>query len=325
MDIIVLHPNAQPNHPLKIQPRHLELMREHADNVWYFKTEDELLASGVDAEILFTWGGTGTMPETFCTRSQKLKWLNSFSAGVNPLMECSIRNLDITITNAAGIHGKPMGLTTMGYIISHLRRFPEMMENQRNHVRRKPQPLAEEAEGKTLGIVGAGSIGSDVARLAKALGFRVIGVKRKVMPLEHYDEVYSNQDLDLALGQMDFVVILTPLTKDTHKLFSAERFAACKQGAFIINIARGAVVDTPALIEALQSGHLGGCALDAIDEAELPDDSPLWDMPNVFLTPQYSATSPLYVDRAVEQFVRNVDNYKAGRPLFNVIDVDSLT
>ena len=325
MDIIVLHPNGHNDHPLKIQSHHLDLMREHADNVWYFHTEEELLASGKDAEILFTWGGTGRMPETFCCQSKQLKWLNSFSAGVNPLMECSIRDLDITITNAAGIHGKPMGLTTMGYVINHLRKFPQMMENQRNHIRQKPEQLAEEAEGKTLGIVGAGSIGSDVARYAKALGFRVVGVKRNVVPLEHYDAVYSNQDLDKALGEMDFVVILTPLTKDTHKLFDAGRFAACKPGAYIINIARGAVVDTPALIDALQSGHLGGAALDAVDESELPEDSPLWDMPNVFLTPQYSATSPLYVDRAVEQFVRNVDNYRAGRPLFNVIDVNSLT
>ena len=325
MDIIVLHPNGRANHPLKIQPRHLELMREHADNVWYFETEEELLASGLDAEVLFTWGGTGKMPETFCNQSKRLKWLNSFSAGVNPLMECSIRDLDITITNASGIHGKPMGLTTMGYVINHLRKFPQMMENQREHIRRKPAQLAEEAEGKTLGIVGAGAIGADVAKYAKALGLRVIGVKRKVMPLENYDEVYSNQELDKALGEMDFVVILTPLTNDTRKLFDAQRFAACKEGAYIINIARGAVVDTYALIDALRSGHLSGCALDAVDEEELPEDSPLWEMPNVFLTPQYSATSPLYVDRAVEQFVRNVDNFSAGRPLFNVIDINALT
>lgn len=324
MDVIVMHANSD-KMPLKIQDKHLELMRQHADNVYYFKNEEELLASGVDAEVLFAWGGTGKQPETFCNQSKRLKWFNTFSAGVNPLMECSIRDLPIVITNAAGIHGKPMGITTMGFVISFLRKFPLMWENQKKHIREKPAQLPEEPEGKTLGVVGAGSIGSDVARYAKALGFRVIGVKRKVMPLENYDEVYSNQELDKALGQMDFVVILTPLTQDTRGLFNAERFAACKPGAYVINIARGPVVDTAALIEALQSGHLGGAALDALDPADLPADSPLWDMPNVFITPQYSATSPLYVDRAVEQFIRNLDNFKAGRPLFNVIDVDALT
>lgn len=324
MDVIVLHPNAQPDHPLKILPHHLKQIEEHADHVWYFRTETDLLSSGIDAEVLFTWGGTGKMPETFCCRSRKLKWINSFSAGVDPLLECSIRNLGITITNAAGIHGKPMGLTAMGYVINHLRRFPQMAENQRQHIRRKPEQLPEEVEGKTLGIIGAGTIGADVAHYAKALGFRVLGVKRKAVSLPNYDQVFSNLELDQALAQMDFVVILTPLTKDTRELFNAERFSACKEGAFIINIARGAVVDTYALTDALQSGHLSGCALDAVDESELSKDSPLWDMPNVFLTPQYSATSPLYVDRAIDQFVRNLDNYKTGQPLFNVINIESL-
>lgn len=324
MDVIVMHANSD-KMPLKIQEKHLEEMRRHADHVYYFKNEEELLASGVDAEVLFAWGGTGKQPETFCRQSKRLKWFNSFSAGVNPLMECSIRDMDIVITNAAGIHGKPMGVTTMGYVISYLRKFPQMLDNQHHHIRRKPETLPEEPEGKTLGVVGAGAIGSEVARYAKALGFRVVGVKRKVVPLENFDQVYSNQELDKALGEMDFVVILTPLTQDTRGMFNAERFAACKQGAYIINIARGPVVNTPDLIAALQSGHLGGCALDAIDEADLPDDSPLWDMPNVFITPQYSATSPLYVDRAVAQFVENLDNFRAGRPLFNVIDVAALS
>ena len=164
-----------------------------------------------------------------------------------------------------------------------------------------------------------------MAKYAKALGFRVIGVKRTVKEMDNYDEVYSNEDLDRALGLMDFVVILTPLTKETYRLFDADRFAACKKGAYIINIARGDIVDTQALTDALISGHLGGCALDAVNEEELTEDSPLWDMPNVFITPQYSAVSPLYVDRAVEQFIKNLELFKSGKPLFNVIDINALT
>jgi D-2-hydroxyacid dehydrogenase (NADP+) len=324
VDVIVMHANRD-NMPLKIRENHLELIRQHADNVYFFKTEEELLASGVDAEVLFAWGGTGKQPEIFCNGSKRLKWFNTFSAGVNPLMECSIRDLDIIITNAAGIHGKPMGITTIGYVISHLRKFPLMMANQRKHIRERPAQMPDEAEGKVLGIVGAGAIGAEVAKYAKCLGFKVIGVKRKVFTMENYDAVYSDQELDQALGMMDFVVILTPLTNETKGLFNASRFAACKAGAYIINIARGKVVDTPALITALQSGHLGGCALDAIEPEDLPPDSPLWDMPNVFITPHYSANSPLYVDRAVGQFIQNLDNFRAGRPLFNVVDVSALT
>lgn len=324
MDVIVMHANAD-NMPLKIEERHLEAMRQHADNVYFYKSEEELLASGTDAEVLFTWGGTGKQPETFCKNSGKLKWFNSFSAGVNPIMECGIKDLDIIITNANGIHGKPMSVTTMGYVIAHLRKFSEVRETQKRHEWVKPIVLPEEPEGKTLGVVGAGAIGSEVGRLAKALGFKVIGVKRKVVPLEYFDEVYSDGELDKALGMMDFVVVLTPLTSNTRHLFNADRFRAMKKSAYFINIARGAVVDTDALIAALESGHLGGAALDAIDPEPFPQDCVLWDMPNVFITPHYSATSPLYVDRAVNQFIENLKNFKSGKPLFNVIDVASLS
>lgn len=218
-----------------------------------------------------------------------------------------------------------MGITCMGYIISFLRQFPLMMEYQREHIRKKPPVLPEEPEGKTVGIVGAGAIGSEVAKYAKALGFRVIGVKRSVMDMPYYDAVYSSKEMKTALAQMDFVVILTPLMEETRNMFNRELFEACKKGAYIINIARGGVLNTHDLICALQSGHLGGAALDAVNEEDLTPDCPLWDMDHVFLTPQYSATSPHYVDRAVEQFVQNLDNFRNHKEMFNIIDTEKLS
>ena len=320
MDVIVMHANSE-KMPLKIRACHLEQMRRHADHVYYFKNEEELLASGADAEVLFAWGGTGKQPETFCRQSRRLKWFNSFSAGVNPLMECGIKDLDIIITNAAGIHGKPMGVTTMGYVISYLRKFPLMLENQKKHIRQKPDALPEEPEGKTLGIVGAGAIGSEVAKYAKALGFRVIGVKRRAVPLEHYDRVYPNTELDTVLAASDFVVILTPLTDATRGMIGAAQLAKMKPTGVLINIARGPVVDTEALVEALQKGVIGGAALDAVDPEPLPADSPLWDMEQVILTPHCAADSTLYMDRAMEQFCENLKHFEQGEPLFNEIDL----
>ncbi|MCL2578648.1 MAG: D-2-hydroxyacid dehydrogenase [Oscillospiraceae bacterium] len=321
MDVIVMHKTTE-KMPLVITTDQVDQIKKHADNVHWFETEAEVLASGVDAEVIFCWGGTGIPPETFCCQSKRLKWLNTFSAGVDPLVKSKIADLPITVTTAKGVHGRSMALTTLGYCIWHLRKFAEMRENQRNHVFKKLQ--GQEAIGKTLGIVGAGSIGSYVAQLSKAVGFKVIGVKRTVTQLENFDEMYSDKELDKALALMDFVVVLTPMSKETAGMFDESRFACMKKGAFFVNIARGGVVDQDALVRALKSGHLSGAALDATDPEPLPDDHVLWDMPNVFVTPHNSATSPFLVDRAVDQFCENLDNFRAGRPLFNIVDLKSL-
>ena len=319
MDVVVMFKTSD-KVPMIITQEHIDTMKKHADNVHWFQTEEDLLASGVDAEAIFCWGGTPPVPEAFCSQSKRLKWLNTFSAGVDPLAKSKIADLPITITNAKGVHGPSMGLTTLGYCIWHLRSFGEVRENQKNRIWKKPA-FKDEAAGKTLGIVGAGSIAGHVAKYAKAVGFKVIGVKRSVVQLENFDEMYSDKELDKALSMMDFVVTLTPLTDKTYHLMNEARFAAMKKGAFFINISRGGVVDEKALVGALESGHLSGAALDATDPEPLPPESLLWDMPNVFITPHYSADSPFLIDRAVEQFCKNIENFKSGKPLFNVIDL----
>lgn len=320
MDIIVMYKPSD-HVPLVITKQHIDTIKKHADNVHWFETEDELLASGVDAEVIFCWCGTsGSPPEAFCGTSKRLKWLNTFSAGFDPLSKSKIADMPLIITNAKGVHGRSMALTTLGYCVAHLRKFWEMRENQRNHTWKKPDVMGTEATGKTLGIIGAGSIGEHIAEYSKAIGFRVIGVKRNVVKLDNFDEIYSDKELNKALATMDFVVVLTPLTDKTYHLINSKCFAAMKKGAFFVNIARGGVVDSQALINALEIGHLSGAAIDAAEPEPLPENSRLWDFPNVFITPHCSADSPFLVDRAVEQFCENIENLKAGRPLFNVID-----
>ena len=321
MDIIVMHRPTE-KVSLKIKQEHIDAMKKYADNVHWFETEEELLASGADAEVIFCWGGTGTPPETWCCQSKRLKWLNTFSAGVDPLVKSKIADLPITVTNAKGVQGRPMALTTMGYCIAHLRGFEQLRNQQKEHVFKKV--VGQEAVGKTLGIVGVGAIGKHVAKFAKFLGFKVIGVDVFTDPVENVDEMYPTSDLDKALAIMDFVVILIPFTEKTRHLINADRFAAMKKGAYFINIARGGVVDTDALVSALQSGHLSGCAIDAIEPDALPPGHPLWDIPNVTLSSHCSATSPFTVDIAVEQFCDNIENFKSGKPMFNVVDLKSM-
>ena len=309
--------------PMVVNESHIEKIKNCVSgNVYWCASEQEALEKGYDGEILFIWGGSGEMPVKYCTGSKKLKWINSFSAGVNPIMDSPISDLHLRLTNARGIHGKTMGLTTLGYIISFLRHSSELFRRQKAHVWDKHVDTPfREAEGLTVAIVGAGSIGTEVARLCKCCGMRVIGVKRSVTKLENYDEVLPNSDLKAALGQADFVVILTPLTDATRGMIGMEELKAMKPDGVLINIARGAVVNTEDLIKALQNKVIGGAALDAVDPEPLPADSPLWDMPNVIISPHCAADSIKYIDRAVDLFCDNLVRFERGDVLLNEIDM----
>ena len=290
--------------------------------VYWCRNEAEALEKGYDADVLFIWGGSGAMPEKYCAQSKLLKWINSFSAGVNPIMDSSISNLPVKLTNAKGIHGKTMALTTIGYMISFVRYSSELQRRQQKHIwSKKFDHQPKEIEGLTVGIVGAGSIGCEVARLSKSLGMKVLGVKRRVTSLPYFDEVYSNDDMDIVLAQADFVVIVTPLTDETRHMFDKHKFQIMKSEAVLINSARGAGGNEAELIEALQTGEIGGAALDAVEEEPLAADSPLWDMENVIITPHCAADSERYMDRAIDQFCENLRHYEAGEPLINEIDM----
>ena len=309
--------------PMVVNENHIEKIKQCiSGDVYWCRNEQEAIERGYDGDVLFIWGGSGKMPVKYCLTSKKLKWINSFSAGVNPIMESPISNLPIKLTNAKGIHGKTMGLTTIGYIISFLRHSKELQRRQERHMwSKKVDTPFKDAEGLTVTIVGAGAIGSEVARLSKAIGMKVIGVKRTVTPLENYDEVMPDTELKSAMSMADFVVILTPLTDATRGLIGIDELKSMKSDAVLINIARGAVVKTDDLVYALQNKIIGGAALDAVDPEPLNADNPLWDMPNVIITPHCAADSIKYIDRAVEQFCENLKRFERGDALINEINM----
>lgn len=321
-DVVVMYKDSDMI-PMVVREDHIaKIQGSITGQVYWCANEAEALEKGYDGDVLFIWGGSGEMPVAYCTGSKKLKWINSFSAGVNPIMDSPIADLPVKLTNAKGIHGKTMGLTTLGYIISFLRHSPELFRRQQAHVWDKHMDTPfREAEGMTVAVIGAGAIGSEVARLCKCCGMKVIGVKRTVTPLENYDEVLPNAEMKSALERADFVVILTPLTDATRGMIGMEELKAMKKTGVLINIARGPVVQTDALIEALSQGIIGGAALDAVDPEPLPADSPLWDMPNVIISPHCAADSEKYIDRAVEQFCDNLKRFEEGRELINEINM----
>ena len=256
-------------------------------------------------------------------RAPALRWVHSATAGVERVLTPSSRARQLVITNARGVFSRPIAEYVLMMILAVSRRLPSLLELQ---AERTWQPLeSRELRDVTVGIVGFGSIGSAVAELASAFGCRVIATppargrgRRARRP--GVDRVLPPEGLPELLAEADFVVLAAPLTPDTAGLFGDAAIARLKPGAWVINIARGELVDERALARALRDGRLGGAVLDTFAEEPLPPGSPLYDLPNVILTPHTSWSSTRVMDRSVDLFCENLRLFAAGEPLRNVVD-----
>lgn len=302
--------------PMVLEPRHIDMIRAHdpGGELLVCETEQQLLDSGFDAEILLAWGRL--TPAEYCGRCTGLRWIQSLSAGTEGLLRMECAKEPLMISKMHGVHGVPMSESCIAYILSFLRGLPRLRDQQKSHVWKKPEsPGPDECREKTVAIVGIGDIGREVARKCKFFGMRVIGCRRTPRPMEYVDEMYPAADLEKVLGMADFVVCLVPESPEATHMFGPEQFAAMKATGVFINIGRGSVADTAALIAALRDGVIGGAALDALEEEPLPADSPLWDMENVIISPHCSADSPFYFDRAIPVVCENLDRYIKGEEI----------
>jgi phosphoglycerate dehydrogenase-like enzyme len=240
----------------------------------------------------------------------------------------------LIVTNARGVFSDPIAEYVLMMILAVSRRLPQLLELQRE---RTWQPLeGTELRDVTVGIVGLGSIGQAVATLASAFGCRVIATRRRSgagdppLPAEapataaaarpSIDRLSGPDGLPALLAESDFVVLAAPLTPDTEGMIDEAALAGVKPGAWLINVARGRLVDERALLRALRDGPLGGAILDTFRDEPLPPGSPFYDLPNVIVTPHTSWSSGRVLDRSVELFCDNLRHYAAGEPLVNVID-----
>jgi phosphoglycerate dehydrogenase-like enzyme len=252
-----------------------------------------------------------------------LKWLQATSAGIGQLVaNAGLAETNIIFTTASGVHAVPLAEYCLTAMLMFTKlAFHLVAEKERKHWARY---CAGQLRGRTLAVIGLGRVGVEVARLARAVGMHVVGSKRTlngVSPADlHVDQLYAWTDLLSMLGVADFVVLIVPHTAETEGMIGAKELAAMKQGAVLINIARGVVVDEPALIRALQSGHLGGAALDVFAIEPLPPDSPLWEMPNVLISPHSASTADNENEKIVALFCDNLRRYLTGQPLQNVLD-----
>jgi phosphoglycerate dehydrogenase-like enzyme len=250
-----------------------------------------------------------------------LEWLHITLAGVDFLAPVKEHLSGVTLTNARGIIADHIANYVIGVMVLMQWNFPELIRNQSNKIwKRWPtKPLA----GQVAGIIGLGAIGQEIAKRAVALGLTTIGVRASGNPVPGVTKVFRPEQIEECLRVADFVVLALPSTADTAKLMGEREFNAMKRGAYLINIARGAVVDEIALISALARKLIGGACLDVFAEEPLPRSSPLWTLPNVIITPHSSGLTTDYDERNAALIVGNLRRYHDGEPLLNTVDLGS--
>lgn len=250
-----------------------------------------------------------------------LKWVQSSSAGINHFPIEQFKSNEIMLTSANGVHAYPISETIFAYMLGLTRKIHTYVRNQQEKIWHHSNMKLEIHE-KTIGIIGVGAIGKETAKIAKAFGMKVLGVRHSGKPAENVDEMFTSYQLEELLPKCDYVVLTLPLTDETYQLFTAREFQLMKPTAFFINIGRGKLVKEEDLITALQAGEIAGAGLDVFEKEPLGEDSPLWEMDNVIVTPHTAGSTEYYDKRVVEDiFIPNLKAYLAGeKPLINLVD-----
>lgn len=273
-----------------------------------------------DAEVFITYGEDLT--EELILKTQNLKWIMVMSAGLEKMPFEACKKRGILVTNVRGIHKIPMAEFTIGMMLQHVKHMRILLENERNHIWERKLPMGE-LFGKTLLILGAGAIGGEVARLAKAFRMKTIGVNRSGNKVEWADEIYTMKDYKEALPSADFIVSVLPSTNETKHFLDSSHFDLMKDTAVFINIGRGDLVKEEVLMAALQERKIAHAYLDVFYTEPLGDAHPFWTMENVTVTPHISSLTKNYMPRSFEIFKDNLHTYiKNGVDYINVIDLD---
>lgn len=278
------------------------------------------------AEILFDfdWARAADLPEI----ATNVRWIQATSAGIGQFVHrnnYATRLPNTRFTTASGVHAVPLAEFCLMAMLAHFRELRRIQNDQAHH--HWARYATTDLQGKRVAIVGLGRIGKEVARLCKAFGMETHATKARTPAaddLQSIDHFHAPADLHAMLAVADVVVLIVPHTPQTEGMIGVEEFAAMKQEAYLINIARGAVVDEPALINALRNGPLAGAALDVFATEPLPEESPLWEMENVLVSPHSASTSDAENERIVALFCENLRRYLSDRPLLNLLDTERM-
>jgi phosphoglycerate dehydrogenase-like enzyme len=277
-----------------------------------------------DAEAYYSWYFVKSASLLkLLAAAPALRWHHAPNAGVNhiltPEVIAAYLERDLILTNGAGVSAIPIAEFVITYILSHAKRLPELHALQAQRHWQRGFGIKELTDS-TLLIIGAGSIGQEIAARAKPFNLKVYGSRRHPEPLPNFDKIVGADEWRSLLPEADYVVIAAPLTPDTKDLINEEVLRLLSPHAYLINIARGGLVDESALAKALKEGWIAGAALDTVVTEPLPPESPLWTLPNIFITPHSTAHSPRGKERSLALFLDNLKRYRAGEPLRNVVD-----
>ncbi len=270
----------------------------------------DALKAGADCDVLMARNDESF--EGVAEAMPRLRWIQALTTGTERIEAIPRLPQQVIITAARGFHGPQMSELAFLSMLSLSRNFRQVLANQRERRwERWPQKLLI---GKTVVILGIGAIGEEVAQRCRAFGMKVIGIDavRKAAP--GVDAIHPPARLTEIVAAADFLIVLVPYTKDTHHLVNAAVLEAMKPSGVLINLCRGQVVDEAALIRTLSAGRIGGAALDVFETEPLPADSPLWDLPNVIVTPHIGGMSDIYAEQVLPVLIDNLLAYAAGTP-----------
>jgi phosphoglycerate dehydrogenase-like enzyme len=286
-----------------------------------------LLEALTGAEVYCGFG----VPRQVFALSDRLRWVHSAAAGVGGSLHPEMRESQVTFTNSAGVHGVPVAEHALAMMFYFARALDQVEASRRagrlwdrDRIATAPTPVSE-LTGSVVGVIGYGGIGREVGRRARGLGMRVWAVSRSARAAAAeagVERFHGPEGLDEVLAGSDYVVIAVPHTPRTDRLIGARELSLMKRRAVLINVARGAIVDEDALIEALREGRIRGAGLDVFEREPLPASSPLWQLDNVCIAPHTAGVSPRFWERETELIVENTRRYLAGEPLLNVVDKD---
>lgn len=288
--------------------------------------DEEFLAMLAEAEVLYDF--PRGLSRDLSQVAPKLRWVQASMAGAGEVAKkAGLVETDIVVTTASGVYSGPLAEFVVMAMLQHAKGLERL---RRDKAERAWRPAhSDTLEGKTLCIVGIGNIGRAIAGRARPFGMRILGVKRTVHDEDsarnHADALYATDRMHEALAEADYVAVTLPGTPETHHLVDEEAIRSMQKGAYFVNVGRGAAVDERGLVGALREGHLSGAALDVFEVEPLPQESPLWELDNVIISPHSTDNLPGVTNKLqTDLFCENLRRYLDGEPLVNVLDKELL-